>query len=112
MQPAEAFMILQLVRVTGKPIHKVVKRYHKHKGKGWGAVAYSFGIKPGTQKYIIFTERIPTTIWNYEVVEYRGSRGSKGSKGSKGWHGSKGSKGKKHKKHHHHRKHGSKGKGS
>lgn len=108
VQPADAFMILQLVRVTGKPIKKVVRRYHKHRGKGWGAVAYSYGIRPGTQKYIVLTEHIPSTIYHYKVVEVRGS---KGSKGSKGWHGSKGSKGKKHKKYHKY-KHGSKGKGS
>lgn len=103
IQPADAFMVLQLIRVTGEPIKKVVKRYRKHRGKGWGAVAYSFGIKPGTQKYIFLTEHIPSTICQYKVVETRGS------KGSKAWRGSKGSKGKKH---HPSHKHGSKGKGS
>lgn len=108
VQPADAFMILQLVRVTGKPVKKVFKRYRKHRGRGWGAVAHSFGIKPGSRTYLLLIEDIPTPIWDYSVVEVRGSKGSKGSK----WHkGSKGSKGKKQKKHHRHKR-GSKGKGS
>jgi len=95
-RPADAFMILQLVRVTGKPVKKVVKRYRKHRGRGWGAVAHSFGIKPGSRTYLLLIEDIPTPIWDYSVVEVRGSKGSKG---------------KKHKKHHRHKR-GSKGKGS
>jgi hypothetical protein len=93
VQPADALMILQLVKITGKPVRHVVKRYHKHRKKGWGAIALAYGIKPGTQNWVIFTERIPSNIWRYEVIEVRGS---KGSHGSKHWRGSKGSKGSKH----------------
>ena len=93
VQPADALLILQLVKVTGKPVKHVVKRYRKHRKKGWGAIALSYGIKPGTQNWVVFTEKIPSNIWRYEVIEVRGS---KGSHGSKHWKGSK-KKGSKHK---------------
>lgn len=93
VQPADALLILQLVRVTGQPVNQVIKKFRKYRKKGWGAIALAYGIKPGTQNWLVFTQNIPSTIWKYEVVEVKGSKGSKAKKGSKGK-----KKGSKHKK--------------
>jgi hypothetical protein len=49
--PADAFLCLQLGRMTNKDPESVVQTYQKHKGKGWGAIAKELGIKPGSPEF-------------------------------------------------------------
>ena len=49
--PAEAYMVIRLSVLIGKPIDYVIVRYHKHNKKGWGAIAKSLGIKPGSAEF-------------------------------------------------------------
>lgn len=49
-QPADAFMVFQLGQMSRKPADVVVQKYRVHKG-GWGKMAKSLGIKPGSAEF-------------------------------------------------------------
>lgn len=48
---ADAYMVMRLGEMSGHNIDYVVERYKKNKGKGWGAMAKSLGIKPGSRAF-------------------------------------------------------------
>lgn len=50
-EPADAFMCLQLGQWTQKPSEQVVSVYKANQGKGWGVIAKSMGIKPGSAEF-------------------------------------------------------------
>jgi hypothetical protein len=49
--PADAFMCLQLGRMTGRPFETVYPAYNNNRGKGWGVIAKELGIKPGSPEF-------------------------------------------------------------
>ena len=49
--PADAFMVFQLGRMTQKPPETVLHVYQANRGKGWGVIAKSLGIKPGSREF-------------------------------------------------------------
>ncbi len=49
--PADAYMVLRLGEMSAKPAEYVVKQYKAGKNKGWGALAQSLGIKPGSREF-------------------------------------------------------------
>jgi hypothetical protein len=49
--PADAFMCLQLGRMLGMPPERVLSTYNRNRGQGWGAIAKSLGIKPGSAEF-------------------------------------------------------------
>ena len=51
MQPAEAYMALQLQELSHQPLEEVVEEYEENKGKGWGVIAKNLGIKPGSPEF-------------------------------------------------------------
>lgn len=51
IQPADAFLILQLWQWTGVPVSQVLEQYHASHGQGWGVLAKSLGIKPGSAEF-------------------------------------------------------------
>ena len=50
-QPADAYMMLRLSEMSGQPVRVVQERYAAEQGKGWGALARSLGIKPGSREF-------------------------------------------------------------
>ena len=50
-EPADAFMVFQLGRMTGYPPERVMRVYQSHRGKGWGVIAKQLGIKPGSPEF-------------------------------------------------------------
>jgi hypothetical protein len=48
---ADAFMVFQLGRMTGLSRDRILGAYHADRGKGWGVVAKSLGIKPGSAEF-------------------------------------------------------------
>jgi hypothetical protein len=50
-KPADAYVALRLGEISGKPIDYVTERYKEGKGRGWGAMAKSLGIKPGSKEF-------------------------------------------------------------
>ena len=50
-KPADAYMVLRLGEMSGHPTDAVIKQYRSSKSKGWGALAKSLGIKPGSEEF-------------------------------------------------------------
>jgi hypothetical protein len=50
-RPADAYMVLRLGEMSAKPTDYVIEKYKSGKGKGWGALAQSLGIKPGSKEF-------------------------------------------------------------
>ena len=50
-RPADAYMVLRLGEISAKPTDYVIEKYKSGKGKGWGALAQSLGIKPGSKEF-------------------------------------------------------------
>ena len=49
--PADAYIVLRLGEMSRRPTNYVVKQYKFNKNKGWGALAKSLGIKPGSEEF-------------------------------------------------------------
>ena len=50
-QPADAYMVLRLGEMSGQPVERVIDTYRAGQGQGWGAMAKSLGIKPGSPEF-------------------------------------------------------------
>ncbi len=50
-KPADAYMVLRLAEMSHQPTDYVIKQYRSGKGQGWGALAKSLGIKPGSREF-------------------------------------------------------------
>lgn len=50
-EPAEAYMLFRLGEMADQPIDHVIQTYEAKKGKGWGNLAKSLGIKPGSKEF-------------------------------------------------------------
>jgi hypothetical protein len=48
---ADAYMVLRLGEMSGRPTNYVIDQYRSGNKKGWGALAKSLGIKPGSQEF-------------------------------------------------------------
>jgi hypothetical protein len=49
--PADAFLCIWLGQKSRRPYDVVIREYRAGKGKGWGALAQSLGIKPGSPEF-------------------------------------------------------------
>ncbi len=49
--PSDAYMVLRLGEMSNLPTEFVIEKYKSGKGKGWGALAKSLGIKPGSKEF-------------------------------------------------------------
>lgn len=49
--PADAYMLLRLGEMSSTPTDQVIQRYNSDKDKGWGALAKSLNIKPGSPEF-------------------------------------------------------------
>jgi hypothetical protein len=49
--PSDAYLVLRLGEMSGRHVEQVIERYKNYGGKGWGALAKSLGIKPGSQEF-------------------------------------------------------------
>jgi hypothetical protein len=50
-RPADAYMVLRLGEMSNRPTDYVIREYRSDKRKGWGALAKSLGIKPGSSEF-------------------------------------------------------------
>jgi hypothetical protein len=84
MQPADVFMLLQTMRISGCPYDKLMKRFKLRGQEGWGAVVLSLGIKPGSKVFILLEEDIPPAVQNYATRWREGAKRKKVSKKKEG----------------------------
>src|SRR5512135_2145331 len=50
-KPADAYMVLRLAEMSHQPTDYVVRQYRSDRGRGWGVLAKSLGIKPGSKEF-------------------------------------------------------------
>ena len=50
-KPADAYMVFRLGEMSRQSTGHVIEKYKAGKGKGWGALAKSLGIKPGSKEF-------------------------------------------------------------
>jgi hypothetical protein len=50
-RPGDAYMALRLGEMSNRPTEYVIEQYKSKKNKGWGALAKSLGIKPGSKEF-------------------------------------------------------------
>ena len=50
-EPADAYMVLRFGEISHHPPERVMREYQSGKGKGWGVLAKSLGIKPGSKEF-------------------------------------------------------------
>ena len=54
--PADAYMVFRLGEMSSMPYSYVLNKYKAEKGKGWGSLAKSLGIKPGSREFHILKQ--------------------------------------------------------
>lgn len=50
-KPADAYMVLRMAEMSRRPADYVVTQYRSAGGKGWGTLAKSLGIQPGSIEF-------------------------------------------------------------
>jgi len=58
MSAGDLYVALELSRISGKPLDAVSTAYKSNKSKGWGFIAQSMGIKPGSQEFKLLKQRL------------------------------------------------------
>lgn len=88
--PADAYMVFRLGEISSKPPQYVLEKYKAGKSKGWGALAQSLGIKPGSQDFKALKAGGDLKGFEAKNKAAKNGKGKAQSKGEKG----KGNKGK------------------
>jgi len=50
-RPADAYILLRLGEISARPMDRVLEEHKSGRGKGWGNLAKSLGIKPGSAAF-------------------------------------------------------------
>ncbi len=58
LQPAELYLAAALSKLSGKSFSFVVEAYRADRAKGWGALARSLGIKPGSKEFKALKDKL------------------------------------------------------
>ncbi len=74
---SDAYLVLRLGEMSKQPIENVIEKYKSGKGKGWGALAKSLGIKPGSKEFHALKR-------NHDLYDEKPKVKSKGKGKSKG----------------------------
>ncbi len=75
--PADAYIVLRLGEISRQPTDYVIAKHGSSKGKGWGALAKSLGIKPGSREFHALKR-------GHDLYDARGSGMVKGKARSNG----------------------------
>ena len=73
--PSDAYLVLRLGEMSSKSVDFVLDKYKTGKNKGWGVLAKSLGIKPGSQEFKALKA-------GHDI--YRSAEKGKGNKKNKG----------------------------
>lgn len=50
-EPADAYLILRFAEISSRSPEYVMEKYRAHKKQGWGSIAQSLNIKPGSEDF-------------------------------------------------------------
>jgi hypothetical protein len=79
-EPSDAYILCRLGEMSNQPMNRVMERYRAKKNKGWGVLAKSLGIKPGSSEFKALKQG--QDLYN-DKGNGKGSKG-KGNKDKKG----------------------------
>ena len=76
-RPSDAYMVFRLGEMSSMSTDYVLSKYRAEKNKGWGALAKSLGIKPGSREFHALKQG--SDLYSYEGKPYNhNNRKSKG----------------------------------
>ncbi len=82
-KPADAYVVLRLGEMSSHQTDYVIEKYRSSKGKGWGKLAKSLGIKPGSKEFHALKN-------GHDIYDDKGrGKGRKKNKGKKKGKGKK-----------------------
>ena len=58
----EVYLVIALARLSGRQPIAVITMYEQNRSKGWGALAKSLGIKPGSKRFKTLKETTATFV--------------------------------------------------
>ena len=47
----DIYLVIEISKITRRPVDEVAKVYRDNRGKGWGVIAKQLGIKPGSPEF-------------------------------------------------------------
>lgn len=81
-RPADAYMVFRLGEMSSMPTDYVLSKYRMQKSKGWGALAKSLGIKPGSREFHALKQG--SDLYSQESNRYKHNNGKRKGKSKKG----------------------------
>jgi hypothetical protein len=81
-RPADAYMVFRLGEMSSRSTDYVLNKYRAEKSKGWGALAKSLGIKPGSREFHALKQG--SDLYAYDHNRYKHKNGKSKGKGKKG----------------------------
>ena len=80
-KPGDAYMVLRLGEISSRPVDYVLNKYKAEKSKGWGALAKSLGIKPGSKEFHAFKQGAEIDRDKRKSKSYKNSKSKGKGKG-------------------------------
>ena len=81
-RPSDAYMVFRLGEMSSMSTDYVLSKYRAEKNKGWGALAKSLGIKPGSREFHALKQG--SDLYSYEGKPYNQNNGKSKGKSKKG----------------------------
>jgi hypothetical protein len=81
-RPSDAYMVFRLGEMSSMSTDYVLSKYRAEKNKGWGALAKSLGIKPGSREFHALKQG--SDLYSYEGKPYNHNNGKSKGKSKKG----------------------------
>ena len=81
-RPADAYMVFRLGELSSRPTDYVLSKYRAEKSKGWGSLAKSLGIKPGSREFHALKQG--NDLYAQDHSRYKHKNGKSKGKGKKG----------------------------
>ena len=81
-RPADAYMVFRLGEMSSMSTDYVLSKYRAGKSKGWGALAKSLGIKPGSREFHALKQG--SDLYSNEGKQYKNNNGKNKGKSKKG----------------------------
>ena len=81
-RPADAYMVFRLGEMSSRSTDYVLSKYGAEKGQGWGALAKSLGIKPGSREFHALKQGSDLYVHDLSKDKHKNGKGKgKGEKG-------------------------------
>ena len=81
-RPADAYMVFRLGEMSSRSTDYVLSKYRVKKSKGWGALAKSLGIKPGSREFHALKQG--SDLYAQDHNRYKHKKDKSKGKGKKG----------------------------